>query len=102
MRHDPGTLLVMRVPVRRIAREILDFCYPGTCAACGGACDGDVMLCEESRIELPASEIPRACPSCARPLAEPDAPCAHCGGKGIALLERVLRVGLFVDPLKHL
>lgn len=36
------------------------------------------------------------------PLAEHDAPCARCLGEGVPHFERVVRLGVFHDPLKHL
>lgn len=36
------------------------------------------------------------------PLAELDAPCPYCDDKGIHPFDRILRLGVFEDPLKHL
>lgn len=36
------------------------------------------------------------------PLAELDAPCPYCDDKGVRPLERIVRLGVFNDPLKHL
>jgi len=58
---------------------------------CGG-CDAD--LC---RIESCA-----ACWHCGLPLAEPDAPCPYCQGKGRSPYKHVLRLAPFREPLKHL
>lgn len=42
------------------------------------------------------------CDRCGMPLVEFDDPCAHCMGKGVPHFERVVRLGVFEDPLKHL
>jgi ComF family protein len=36
------------------------------------------------------------------PLASDGAPCPYCLGKGIAHFEKIIRLGIFDDPLKHL
>ena len=38
---------------------------------------------------------------CAMPLAEFGAPCAYCLGKGLYPFDRILRLGIYQDPLKH-
>lgn len=42
------------------------------------------------------------CDRCGMPLVELDDPCAHCLGQGVPHFERVIRLGVFHDPLKHL
>ena len=88
--------------LREITRHVLDFCYPGVCANCTGACDGQVPLCELCRIDLHTLETAPACEKCAMPLPERGAPCAHCMGAGIYPFDKILRLGIFVDPLKNL
>jgi ComF family protein len=88
--------------VREIAGHVLSFCYPGICANCGGAGDGQVPLCEPCRIDLHNLEIQPSCPLCAMPLPEPDAPCAHCLGDGVRPFQSISRLGTFADPLRHL
>ena len=43
-----------------------------------------------------------ACPRCAAPLAEEGAPCPWCLGKGLHPFQRIVRLGVFHDPLKDL
>jgi ComF family protein len=43
-----------------------------------------------------------ACELCAMPLAAHGAPCPYCMGKGAPHFERIIRLGVFEDPLKHL
>ena len=88
--------------VREIAGHVLSFCYPGICANCRGASEGQVSLCEPCRIDLHALESHPSCPLCAMPLPQMDAPCAHCLGSGVAPFDRIVRLGTFVDPLRNL
>jgi len=83
-------------------QHVVNFCYPGWCANCLGASEGAEPLCEVCQVELTALECAPACEKCAMPLSQPDAPCAHCEGKGVYPFETILRLGVFVDPLKHL
>jgi ComF family protein len=41
-----------------------------------------------------------ACPRCAMPLTYDEAPCPYCRGKGVRPFERVLRLSIFVEPVK--
>ena len=47
-------------------------------------------------------EIAAACERCAKPLAQAGDPCPHCSGRGLYPLERIVRLGIFDDPIKHL
>jgi ComF family protein len=81
--------------------RLLDFCYPGACAACEAYSeDGSSPLCEECLETLKALERAPSCRACAMPLAEIGAPCPYCGGKGVPHYERIARLGTFDDPLK--
>lgn len=82
--------------------QLLDFCYPGSCAACGAATEGAAMLCDKCDADLHKLETAPACRSCGKPLSEAGAPCGWCLGDGVAHYEWVLRLGVFIDPLKHL
>lgn len=42
------------------------------------------------------------CARCAMPLAMPDSPCPHCSGRGRGPYERIVRLGIYDDPLRHL
>jgi ComF family protein len=90
------------VKLRALTRQFLDFCYPGACAVCSTSCEGDVPLCETCRIALATLEFAAACEKCGMPLKESGSPCPYCKGKGVAHFERVLRLGVYEDPLKHL
>jgi ComF family protein len=88
--------------LRRAVRHVLDFCYPGICAVCGAACEPEVPLCEPCRIDLHALETAAACERCGLPLAEHNAPCPRCLGKGVPYYDRILRLGIFDGPIKQL
>lgn len=80
----------------------MDFCYPGACAACQQAAPGPGPLCDGCFHDLRLLEQAPACDRCAMPLAELDAPCPYCDDKGVYPFERIVRIGIFQDPLKHL
>ena len=88
--------------LRTLTRPILDFCYPGACVVCEASCEGDVPLCEKCRIALAALESAAACEKCGKPLREQGNFCPYCKGDGVPHFERVLRLGVFEDPLKQL
>jgi ComF family protein len=88
--------------LRTLTRPLLDFCYPGACAVCEASCEGDVPLCEKCRIDLAALESAAACERCGKPLREQGDHCPYCKGEGLPHFERVLRLGVFDDPLKEL
>src|SRR5260221_5719404 len=80
----------------------LDYCFPGACAACKSTCEGRLPLCAKCMAQLDALGTAPACRHCAAPLAYEDAPCPHCLDKGSPLLDRVVAVGLFLDPLRQM
>jgi len=82
--------------------HVMDFCYPGACAICQAHAPGRHPMCDGCKNELHLLERAPACDRCAMPLAELDAPCPYCDDKGIHPFERILRLGVFEDPLKHL
>jgi ComF family protein len=90
------------VPLREIAHRVLDFCYPGTCAACSGACDGSDALCCDCTLKLMRLEMAPACDRCARPIPEFLAPCPYCTGDGLPPYDCIARLGIFDDPLKDI
>lgn len=92
----------MKALLASIARHVMDFCYPGICAVCESACDGGQMCCDVCLGKLQALEQAAACQRCAAPLSQPGAPCAWCLSDGIYPYDRIIRLGLFKDPLKHL
>ena len=82
--------------------RFMDFCYPGACAACRAATEGDACLCPACDERLRKLEAAPGCRSCGKPLPEHGAPCPHCLGDGMAHYEWVLRLGVYQDPIKHL
>jgi len=90
---------------RRLAasgwREFVEFCYPGACAMCDTRTDAG-LLCPSCYGMLVAMEHASACNACAMPLVTPGDPCPYCEGRGLYPYERVVRLGVFEDPIKHL
>lgn len=89
-----------RVQAVALARKLLDFCYPGVCAGCETSCEGKSPLCDECLDALHRLESAPTCTVCAMPLAQAGAPCPYCYGKGVPHYERLVRLGIFDDPLK--
>jgi ComF family protein len=95
--------LVPLVRVRQLWHDVVDFCYPGRCAACDADTnDGTSWLCGECLASLVKLETAPACGACGKPLVDPEDPCPYCEGKGLRPYERVVRLATFQDPLKHL
>lgn len=88
--------------LKPLLHDLIDFCYPGRCSACDGDCTGGVMLCPACEEAWDEAMLGYACDRCARPAGGPGGPCPHCMGKGLRPYERVVRLGLFRDPLKDL
>jgi ComF family protein len=86
----------------RLIHDFVDFCYPGVCASCKAGCEAGEFLCHECGKQLSLLEEAAACDRCAMPVAYPEAPCPFCQGKGEPHYERILRLGIFEDPLKDL
>jgi ComF family protein len=82
--------------------DLMDFCYPGRCASCEAATDGPAVLCAACDEALRELEAAPACSWCGKPIAEVGAPCPYCLGEGMAHFDRIVRLGVFTDPLKHL
>lgn len=90
------------VRVAEWAHQLLDFCYPGVCAACETPCSGTDRVCGACDDELSKLESAPACAACGKPVAQHDAPCPFCEGKGVPHYDRIVRLGVFDDPLKEL
>jgi ComF family protein len=92
--------------VRTLTSHLIDFCYPRVCLACDASLDetsaSTLSLCDDCSFELAALQAAPFCDRCGMPVVELDDPCAHCQGKGVPHFERVIRLGVFDDPLKHL
>ena len=87
---------------RSLLGEVVDLIYPTACAACEVFVDGPGPLCPECDAGLVALEAEPACGLCAKPLAAHGDPCAWCGGKGEPNFDRVVRLGIFDEPIRHL
>jgi ComF family protein len=93
---------------RSVGNRLIDFCFPRACLACERALDesmtitSEMSLCNDCAIQLSSLEAAPFCDRCGMPVAEHGAPCARCLGNGVPHFERVIRLGVFQDPLKHL
>src|SRR5688572_75733 len=93
-RLAPGELVNCRgVKLPGLFSQVLDFCYPGRCAACEDGVEGAAVLCEPCDGELRKLEIAPGCTWCGKPIPEVGAPCPHCLGEGITHYDRVVRLG---------
>jgi ComF family protein len=90
------------VRVSTLLSSIMDFCYPGACAMCQAYAPGSGALCDSCMINLAEQESAPACERCAMPLAHHGDPCPYCRDKGLHPFDRIVRLGVFEDPLKHL
>lgn len=81
---------------------VLDFCFPGVCAACKTGCDGRVPLCIDCLAQLNAMTSAPACRLCAAPLAMAGSPCPYCRQRGIKPFQRVVAIGRFEAPLREM
>jgi ComF family protein len=84
-----------------VITEIVDFCYPGGCAVCDVPVRA-ASLCATCETQLSKLESEAACEACGMPLPVADSPCPYCEGKGVPHFDRVVRLGVHRDPLKHL
>lgn len=82
--------------------DVLTFCYPGICSHCDAACSGGALLCEACDAEFRIAASPPACLRCAAPIGLAGGPCPFCLGKGVPPYERIVRLGLFRQPLQGL
>jgi ComF family protein len=70
--------------------------------SCQSAAPAGALRCDACDGRLGALAAAPACERCAAPLATHGAPCPHCRGRGIYPFDRIVRLGVFEDPLKHL
>lgn len=92
----------MGMQLREALGHFVDFCYPRVCALCDqdGAAGTEVCIaCLEKVRDI--ERLP-ACERCAKPVAEPGALCPHCLQKGHPPFERIVRLGLYRDPVREL
>lgn len=85
-----------------LARELIDFVYPAECAVCRQSFDASHFVCADCAKELDDLASAPGCDRCGVPLAEAGAPCPWCGGKSLYPFEKIIKLGVYQDPLKHL
>jgi ComF family protein len=83
-------------------RHLIDFCYPRVCAVCDTVGAGRLEMCDPCFQKLRELEDAPACPRCAMPLATSGAPCPYCQSAGVRPFERIVALGPFRDPVRHL
>jgi ComF family protein len=88
--------------IGRVVRNVLDLCFPWSCAVCGVGYEGDGPLCMRCDGKLAELEGEVHCEVCAAPLPMEGSPCPYCMGKGPANFYRVVRLGPYADPLREL
>lgn len=96
--HRMGTAIGF---VTRAARDLLDLCYPRTCAVCEQPSE-HLHFCTTCDQALTKLQEQPFCDRCAAPLATTGAPCPFCSGKGFRRIDRVARLGNYEDPLRSL
>jgi ComF family protein len=96
------TISTLDIAMLAYVKHVLDFCYPRVCAVCDGAGDLELDVCSGCLEDLHKLESAPACERCAMPLAQHGTPCPYCFGQGIRPFERIVRLGVFEDPIRHL
>jgi predicted amidophosphoribosyltransferase len=56
------------VKLPRLVSQVIDFCYPGRCAACDAGVEGSAMLCPACDDALRKLETAAGCTWCGRPI----------------------------------
>jgi ComF family protein len=105
VRDNPGDLkrrynFIVHLP--QIVRDVVDFIYPGRCAACGDDSPGGELLCHGCDSGLDNLAVEAACERCALPVVSKGAPCPWCRGRGLYPFEKIVRLGKFAEPLREL
>src|ERR1051325_3878647 len=88
--------------LRSVLTWVADLAYPTACAHCNAFCDGAGPLCPNCDAKLHDLSLAAACGKCAMPVAQADAPCPRCLGKGLYPFESVGRLCIYDDPVKTL
>jgi predicted amidophosphoribosyltransferase len=99
VRYDPGVPLGR---AKNLLRDVVELLYPTACAACEVHVDGPGPLCPACSADLEQQEDEAACPACAKPLARHGDPCPYCEGSGEPNFEKIVRLGVYADPIRHL
>jgi ComF family protein len=87
--------------VRWAGRMLADFVYPPACVLCAAPAEA-LPLCEKCGGALDQLTARPACGRCGYPLANEADDCPRCGGRGIAHIDRMARLGVFADPLRQM
>ena len=90
------------VVIPSLLRDVVDFVYPGRCAACAADCDGYALVCNSCAVKLDHLASQPACAQCASPVVTNGAPCPWCRGTGIYPFKSIVRLGRFDEPLKEI
>jgi ComF family protein len=85
----------------QLIRDLLDFCYPHRCARCEAMTNGP-FLCVTCDGELHDLERRPACDRCAMPLGGAGGACPYCEGEGVRPFDRIVALGVYRDPLRHI
>ena len=86
--------------LRTVLGWVADLAYPTACAHCNTFCDGAGPLCPDCDSKLHELSIAAACVHCAMPIAQADAPCPRCLGKGLYPYKCIGRLCIYDDPIK--
>jgi ComF family protein len=90
-----------RVTLPHVVGDIIDFVYPGRCAACGEPCPGASILCHRCDAAMDNLAAAAACQRCGAPVVSQGAPCPWCRGNGVYPFEKILRLARFDEPLRE-
>jgi ComF family protein len=83
-------------------RHLIDFLYPPRCAVCNAAESHAAPLCGECATKLNHLAAAPSCKLCGLPISQADAPCPRCLGEGMRPFQRIARLSVFNDPVRHL
>jgi ComF family protein len=88
--------------LRTMLAALADLAYPTTCIHCQTFCDGPGPLCPTCDGQLSNLILAPACAHCALPLAQANAPCPRCLGKGIRPYGNIARLCVYTAPMNTL
>jgi ComF family protein len=88
--------------IQSLVGDVVDLVYPTTCAVCSTHFHGRDPLCSDCLSDLQRQCEEASCPCCAKPLVRAGDPCPYCEGKGEPNFERIVRLTVYADPVRHL